>query len=302
MSKWLGNPVRDLPKPTNLKKKKRDSYLEGRDDGEWLTWESQQKVAERKFIHKDWLNLPFGFEGTKNLIMKINDQINKSRRYNMLRKLDKKEMHFSQVNFDFLSPGMDWGRKAAFSADMSGTICLMWQVGLGGTWCIVSRYGVIEGPEVKIRKSHEWRLRDGLMIGLVWFLPKSIRAPGRGRSMNKIMKGKTIWDWDDVTIEIWGRAAKKPFDKRVGIDLGDEQWLSLAEFEGLVKVGGKDIIPHDMCDNNIEHMDWWIAEQVNNGKNVGIMGKDGFRYHTVTTAEKLGPEDYDKLFEKTRTN
>ncbi len=300
---WLGKPDEVLPPPVVLSREGGGSYISGKKDNGWITWDSRQKVPENHFMNKDWYNLPFGFQGTRNLIMKINLDFEKNRRYNFRTYVKLRGIPHDQLNYDEFGNRFPHHNLPAFGSWMGGTPCLVWQVGLGGTWCLVTRYGVIEGVKVSIQEEVEWQLRHGLLIGFIWFLNRG-NVPTRGSGTSRLMRGLTVFDWDDVHLELWGQALNSKFIKRKGkaITIAGEKWSGLSNYHDKIRVGKYNVVPNDLFPDNGGKKEWkkWLEDAVNKGKNIGWQTPVGFRYETGTDRKTLPEEEYKVLYEKVR--
>lgn len=297
---WIGKPYRDLPPPIVLKNRDKLGYMSGVKEEGWIRWKSQQRVAERHFMHKDWYNLPFGFEGTRNLVTKLSMDIEKGRRSSLKDWATRKGVDLEEANYDVFAHKMVDSRSPGIKVFSGGTPCLLWQVGLGGSWCLVSRYGVIEGLDVSIREDVEWQLRHGLMIGFIYFLGIGVRSH-RDRTIRKLMAGKTVWDWNDVGLMIWGMGETLPSKKGKYISLAGEKWRVLPGYVGKLRVGGyKSAILDNMFLGDEKGWKSFVEGAVNNGYHLGYQTDNGFRYQTGWGIGEVTQEYYDTIYEKVR--
>lgn len=302
MRDWLGKAYRKLPEPVVLKSEEKKGYIYGRKESGWITWSSQQDIGEGKFIHRDWYHLPFGFEGTKNLIMKLFVSLERGRRSKLKMYIEKHGMDYMEINYDDYSKAIQHHYRSWISFWTGGTTCLLWQVGLGGSWCLVSKYGISEGIEVSVSAEVEWQLRHGLMIGFIYFMGKN-RAAQRMRGYRRLMKGLTAFEWEDIDLLIWGMAVDKKFSKKKGdhIHLGSEIWQLLRNYSGKLRVGGKDVIKEEsMYIGGIRGWERWIENAVNQGKHIAHQSKDGFRLQNGLDRFYQSQASYDAIYNKVR--
>jgi hypothetical protein len=297
MSDWLGTPYTSLPDAKVLKKGS-IGYTQGIKEGRWITWNSRQDVEKNHVIFKSWSEVPYGYEGTKNLIKKISSTLRTSYDDSFIKKLERKNTTHNQVNYWDTQPNMRYEHNTGFAVHKGGIPCLVWQVGLGGDWCIATKYGIAEGVEVSIRSDHEWRLRQGLKIGHIWFLPQGENIP-IGYNMKKLLSGITVWNWNDVSIDIWGEAIRTKFDGRFGIPLGEEIWSHIGDWGGCMKIYKHDVIT-DGAYGNERPMTDWIEDMVYSGRNVGLITPRGFRIFTTRRAEYIEEELYHEIYKKVR--
>lgn len=297
---WLGRSYRELPEPIVLKEEKDMGYMSGVKEDGWIRWVSRQRVEEGKFIHKDWFELPFGFEGTRNLIMKINMDLERGRRSHLKTWAAKKGILLEEANYEVFGHRLPFHDQPGIKVAPGGTPCLLWQVGLGGSWCLVSRYGIVEGLDVSVREDVEWQLRHGLMIGFVYFMGKGIKS-FRDRSIRKLMKGKTTWDWSDVGLEIWGMGNTLSSAKGRYIRLAGEKWKVLPNYTGKLKVGNcQSVIVDNMHEGGKKAWEKFTEDTVNSGCHLGHQTKDGFRYHNGWGWDAITQERYNALYVKVR--
>lgn len=303
MTDWLGTPYRELP-PAKVLKKGSAGYIQGVSEGNWITWKSTQKLSDNMFKLEGWDNVAFGFEGTYNLLQKMKKELRTKTSTNLIRDLKKKDIPYYHANYwEALWPTLRYDKTTGFGAYAGGIICLLWQSGLGGDWVIATPYGISQGVEVSIRKGYEWRLRQGLKIGFMYFVPEGemIRYHN-DMSYRELLQGITYWNWEDVRIDLWGEAIQqKEHDGRSGIPLGDEIWTHIGEYGGYMKVGTYDAIT-DGAYSNERRLTDWIEDVVNSGRSVGIITPRGFRYFLVNSQDDMDKETYDDLYRKVRIN
>lgn len=302
MTGWLDGPYRELPPARVLKSERDKGYIYGKKKDGWITWGSQQRTEAGKFIHKDWYNLPFGFEGTKNLIIELGRDLGKARRSTLKQYIEKNGLDYEEINYDDYSTAIEHNYKSWISFWTGGTLCLLWQVGLGGSWCLVSKYGVMEGIEVSVAAAVEWQLRHGLMIGFIYFMGKNMAAQTI-RGYRRLMKGVTVFEWDDIDLVIWGVGINKRYSRKKAdhIRMGGEIWQLLSVYAGNLRVGGKDVILQESMYIGIRK-GWirWIEDAINKGKHVAYQGRDGFRLQNGLDRFHQSQASYDAKYNKVR--
>lgn len=232
-------------------------YIEGELKGDWITWECTQRVGHPGyFVHSSYFLQGKVLSKTRGIIESIID--NRKDRYRSNMRIGFRK--YNSLRWDTISRYIHLDRPYGASFYIGAHPVIMWQNALTGKWMIATGYGVIEGPEVKIHRNYEWRLREKPLIGWIYWMGPGKKNPKYSGLNNMLYNKEIIMPWENVHLDIWGKQSDN------GIYIGGTNWEPLYGMNDMMEVGGEYVIrnPAPTGDITQEYREW-AEETVYNG-------------------------------------